>query len=260
MFVLDTPDLEKLGNSTRRTRNFYQVPIVNIDHHANNEGYGQIKLLDPVATSTSEIVFEFIKELDGIEIDEYMATNLLTGIISKTRSFQTQSVTPRSLSIASHLVAQGARREDIVKNLYQNKSLGTLRLWGLVLSKLQYEERLECVWSAITAAEAQIPITDKDLEGVIDELIVNAPEAKQVMILCEEEPHKIRGILSTPPTLDARVLLNGLHPEGSADFTWFTTTGESPETVAKDVLDRIAKYFQTRNGTAPLKTNPSSIL
>jgi nanoRNase/pAp phosphatase (c-di-AMP/oligoRNAs hydrolase) len=253
VFILDTPDLEKLGKLyEENTEFFYQVPIVNIDHHANNEGYGQMKLLDPMATSTSEIIFELIKTLDDMTIDEYMATNLLTGIISKTRSFQTQSVTPRSLSIASHLVAQGARREEIVKNLYQNKSIETLRLWGLVLSKLQYEERLECVWSAITPAEAQKPVTNKDLEGVIDELIVNAPEAKHVMILYEEEPNNVRGLLSTPPTLDARILLNGLKPEGSADFTWFMVTGQPVDAVAKDILHRLENHLSKRNATTVL--------
>lgn len=197
IITVDSRDLNSLGKIFEDNAEFfYHTPMVNIDHHPGNEQFGQVNLVNTIATSVSEIVFELIQHLDsGHLLDEYIATNLLTGIISKTKSFKTSSVTPRSLAIASHLISSGARREDIVKNLYQTKSIQTLQLWGKVLGQLQSDPAHHLVWSTIQEGNFA------DLAAVIDELIISTPEAKNVYIIHEQptanEATKIRAIVYT---------------------------------------------------------------
>lgn len=186
--TIDSRDLNSLGKIfDDNAEFFYHTPIVNIDHHPGNEQFGQVNLVNITATSVSEIVFELIQHLDsGHLLDEYIATNLLTGIISKTKSFKTSSVTPRSLAIASHLISSGARREDIVKNLYQTKSIQTLQLWGKVLGQLQSDSAHRLVWSMVHESDfLQTNTTAADLGAVIDELIISTPEAENVYIVYE---------------------------------------------------------------------------
>lgn len=221
IITLEVPDLPSLGGVyENNTEFFYHTPIVNIDHQPANEHYGQINLVQLTATSISEIIFELIKDWDIL--DEYIATNLLTGIISKTKSFKSNTVTPRSLAIASHLIASGARREEIVRNLYQSKSVSTLKLWGRALSKLQTISSHKIVWAILGSNDfSETQSRPEELDEVIDELIVNTPEAESIFILYPAVD-KVKCLLATPKYIDAFSLFKEFSPTGTADFTYLT--------------------------------------
>lgn len=185
IIVLDTPDLEALGKIyDNDTEFFYQVPIINIDHHSNNEGFGQIDAVELTAIATSEILFNIFSNYSRDLIDEDIATCLLAGIISKTRSFKTQNITPQALSVSSQLISMGARREDIVNQLYRSRSLNVLKLWGRVLARLASDLNNKLVWSVLTQVDFdKTGTTENDLSEVIDELIINIPQAKTVLLI-----------------------------------------------------------------------------
>lgn len=225
IFVLDAPDLDVLGNLYENNMEFfYHTPIVNIDHNPANENFGQINLVDLTATSSSEIIFEMIKDWKENILDEYIATSLLAGIISKTKSFQTTSVTPRSLAIASHLISSGARREEIIRHLYQTKSVETLKLWGRALARLKQDKQNRIVWSVLNEAdfEKSGSSSEEDVLSVIDELIIDAPEAETIIVFFEQAKGNFKAIVSTPPTIDAMKVLKEYNPVGTKDFTRIT--------------------------------------
>jgi len=200
ILVLDTPTLDHLGRiASENAEFFYHTPTINIDHHSSNNRFGNVNLVDVVANSVSEIVFELIKALKHDLMDEQLATTLLTGIMSKTKAFQSQSVTPRSLAVASHLVSAGARRDEIVKNLYQTKSISTLRLWGHALSKLQMTPDKNTVWTAVTQSDLKTAqASPNDAPGVLDELMVNTPGAKYYLLFVEHD-REVEVILNHSP-------------------------------------------------------------
>ncbi|MBU2235825.1 hypothetical protein KKA01_02060, partial [Patescibacteria group bacterium] len=225
IFVLDAPDLDALGKLYEDNMEFfYHTPIVDIDHNPANENFGQINLVDLTATSSSEIIFEMIKDWKENILDEYIATSLLAGIISKTKSFQTTSVTPRSLAIASHLISSGARREEIIRHLYQTKSVETLKLWGRALARLKQDKQNRIVWSVLNEAdfEKSGSSSEEDVLSVIDELIIDAPEAETIIVFFEQAKGNFKAIVSTPPTIDAMKVLKEYNPVGTKDFTRIT--------------------------------------
>lgn len=187
IIVLDVPSLEQLGPLYQDNAEFfYQVPVLNIDHHTENTRYGHTNVVDVVASSVSEILFEILRIIGFQHLDEQVATSLLTGIISKTKVFQNQLVTPRSLAIASHLMSAGARREDIIKHLYQTKTLPTLKLWGRALGRLQTAREGRVVWTTVTADDlAKTETQAEDATGVIDELMTEAAQADATCLFVE---------------------------------------------------------------------------
>jgi len=244
VFMLECPDLESLGKIYENNAEFfYNTPVINIDHSPINEHYGQINLIDLTATSISEIVFELIKGLGENILDEYIATNLLAGIITKTKSFQTISVTPKSLAIASHLVASGARREEIIKNLYQTKTIETLKLWGRALARLKEDYGSRLVWSVLTQEDfKKCGACDRDLTGVIDELIVNIPEAEIISLLYQDN-EKIKALTFTVRAIDGRKLFQSYHPEGDRDFSKITFTEGDFAEAEKSLLNTVKNYY-----------------
>jgi len=246
IIMIDAQDLESAGRIyENNTEFFYHTPIINIDHNPANEHFGQINLVDLVATSTSEIVFELLKNLNKEAIDEYIATNLLAGIISKTRSFQSKAVTPKSLSIASYLIENGARRDEIIKHLYQTKSLATLKLWGRVLARLRTDLAGQIVWSLLNMQDFERSgASEDDLEGVIDELIVNTTGAEVIVLFFERKENEISVIVSTTKVIDGMTLFKEFKPEGTRNFTKFTILEKDLVETEKIVLKRVKEFLQ----------------
>ena len=231
IIVLDTPDLESLGRIyDNNTEFFYQTPIINIDHSSTNEEFGQINFIELTAVSTSEIVFSLFESFGRDLIDENIATCLLTGLIAETKSFKTNNVTPRALMAASALMSLGARREEIVNNLYRSKSLNVLKLWGRVLARLSSTLDNKLIWSTLSAADfLKTSSTEKDLTDVIDELIISIPQAKVIAIIYENQneaasppvqpSNQANLLLYTIKNLDSLSLAKEFNPSGTKSLS-----------------------------------------
>lgn len=241
ILVVDAQALDQLGRIYELNADFfYHTPLINIDNSPANDHFGQVNLINITATSTSEIIFELVQSWGQDLLDEYVATNLLTGMISKTKSFQSGSVTPRSLAIASHLISQGARREEIVKHLYQSKQISTLKLWGRVLATLQSDSEKKIVWSRLQQKDfSAAGSTEQELPDVIDELIINTPDAQNVFILYPTETGAIRGLISTAPYIHAQELFSDLNPKGSDHFARIELEDQPIDAVEETILKRL---------------------
>lgn len=246
--VLDAPSLASLGSLFEANAElFYQVPVVNIDHHPSNDSFGQINYVDLVATSTAEIVLELVRELKPDVLDDAVATNLLTGIITKTRCFRSPSVTPKSLSIASQLIEAGARREDIVRHLYQTHSLTSLKLWGRALARLKEEFRGQFVWTVLNQQDFQKSGADeRALHGVIDELIVNMPRARVILVMYEREDGKICGIAQSDKQIRNLALFKEFHPSGTDEYAELRLDAQGLEQAEQKVVQRVEHYLKSQ--------------
>lgn len=256
VITLDTPDLEFLGKIyDSDTEFFYNTPIINIDHHGSNEEYGQINQVNITAVATSEILFSIFNDYSRDTIDEDIATCLLTGMISKTRSFKTPNVTPTALSSAAQLISMGARREEIVNHLYRSRPLNVLKLWGRVLARLSGELENKIVWSTISKEDfTKTGTRIDDLGEVIDELIVNMPEVKIVVLIYEAEDGKLandeagkyssHALVYSIKNIDSLNIVKELKPEGTKKMAMIKSEKprkELEKEVIKLIKDKLSK-------------------
>ena len=152
IFVLGAKSLEDLGGLyEQNTDLFFETPKINIDNRAENEYFGQINLVDITVTSAAEILAELLQKYEEQLMDQDIATCLLLGIISSTRSFQHVQTTPKAFLKASELVALGARQQEIIKNIYKTKSLPLLKLWGRALARMKILEDEKIVYSILSS-------------------------------------------------------------------------------------------------------------
>lgn len=188
IIALDSPDMATLGDLSKNQADFiYRTTIINIDHNAANESWGQVNLVDLNAVSTTEVLFSFLQGWNKNFIDEPVATSLLSGMIAKTKSFRTQNVTPKTLKTSSELVSLGAKRGEIVSGLWRTQSISNLKLWGRILSRLEQDRERGLVWSMLTESDFLEAGAKSDaIDGVVDELISYAPEAKTVLLAIQK--------------------------------------------------------------------------
>jgi bifunctional oligoribonuclease and PAP phosphatase NrnA len=251
IIVIDTPDLESLGTIYEKEAEFfYQVPVINIDHHAYNEEFGQINLVEITAGATSEILFKFFNEYSSDSIDEGMATCLLAGIISKTKNFKTQNITPQLLSAASKLISLGGQREEIVNKLYRSRTLNVLKLWGRVLARLTSDFNDKLVWSVLTDSDFKKTSTSEDdLPEVIDELIVNIPKAEIISLIYEIDQANGNGqknthaIIYSVKNLNCLEISRPLNPVGTKKMAKIKLSGGIQE-AEKLISETIKKNFE----------------
>jgi phosphoesterase RecJ-like protein len=185
----DAGNLEHLGPVyDQNTEMFFNTPIINIDHHASNTDFGQVNLVDIMGASTTEVLFFLLQEAEKkynkTLITEDIATLLLAGIITDTGSFQHANTSPRSMETAAKLLDLGARQQEIIKNIYKTKKLSTLKLWGIVLSKVQTDPVHRIVWSTISKRNLEESgATAEETGDIIDELLSNAPGAEIIFMI-----------------------------------------------------------------------------
>lgn len=271
IIVLDSPDLERLGNLYDQfTELFYETPIINIDHHPSNDYFGKVSWVDLTATSTAEMLVSLLESLAGANITpntpklltEDVATALLTGIITDTGSFQNANTTPKSFTVAAQLVASGARQQEIIKHIFKTKSLSTLRLWGKVLSNIIEEKNPDFVWSCVSIREINdVSAKSNELTGVIDELLKSAPNVDFALLLSERPKIDETGLLlhgtlrAIMPSVDVSAIATQMGGGGHIKAAAFEIDREgSLDDQVKQVIEKIKKAAKGHTGpTKPLE-------
>lgn len=245
IFVLDSPDFDSLGSVfNKATEFFYNTDIINIDHHSDNEQFGQVNLTNFNAVATSEIVYQLISQLDEKLIDADVATALLTGLITKTKSFKTANVTPKTLEIAGQLINLQADREKIIKSLYRSRTLATLNLWGRVLARLRNNGDQKLVWSLLTENDfIESRADEQDLPEVIDELISFMPEL-EIAVLFYHYKNDIKVLVQTLKNQNALQLTQDFKPQGSKNLVSFSLSDASLAEAEKIVIDNIKEKMK----------------
>ena len=208
--VVDTADLSLLGSLyTDHIDLFSQVPILNIDHHISNTQFGQLQLIDPTAASATEVLYSWFQQVPAMrdKITADMATLLLTGLITDTRSFQNPNTTPHSLEVAAQLLEKGARQQEIIQNIYKTKPLSTLRIWGRALNRIQVDLKDRIVWSAISKEDlAEMEAKSKETHGILDELISTIPDADVHVMFTETEDGGLKASMRSSAVIDSSAL------------------------------------------------------
>lgn len=255
IITVDTAELHQLGKFyEHHPEMFYKVPVINIDHHTSNAEYGTINYVVITASATTEIITPLIQKIEETTeqklMDPDIATLLLAGIITDTGSFQHSNTTPNAFAAAAELLDAGARQQEIIKNVYKTKSLSTLKLWGQVLSKIEYDKEHKFVWSTISQQDLYETGAQMEESGaIIDELLNNAPGAEIVALLKEKQPGLLSGSLrSISPEIDASAMANLFGGGGHKQAAGFKIKDINFDEGVKSVVDTIRREQEKRHG------------
>lgn len=133
-FILDSGSKDRIGKYEEYMDR--SKVVINIDHHLDNNNYGDINLVDPSRASTGEIVYDLIDGL-GLKFNRDIASHLYTAISMDTGRFMYDKVDHRTHEIASMLIQEGIDKDQININLYQNRSMSATKLFIEGLSTMQ---------------------------------------------------------------------------------------------------------------------------
>ncbi|WP_226528531.1 DHH family phosphoesterase [Metabacillus niabensis] len=142
--------------------------LIKIDHHPNDDQYGDIIWVDTSASATSEMIYElYLEGKDaGLRLSKKAAELLYTGIVGDTGRFLFPSTTEKTFQYASALISVGINPTPIYDELYKTKR-NVAKLSGFVLQN----------FSLTSSGAASMKITKEMLK----EYEVTPSEASQLV-------------------------------------------------------------------------------
>jgi phosphoesterase RecJ-like protein len=209
LVVSDCGALERTGSvAERHAALFGRLPRVILDHHASSRDTGENDWIDPGAAATCEMVTLVADRLSVplTEGEGALATALMAGIVMDTATFAHPNATPRTLAVSAALVAAGAPLAEISRRLYRTKPDRQLRLFGLVLGRLESSADGRVAWSTLLDADLAATGTGPEhSEGIID-LLSQSDRAEVVVLFKEQGPLTRISVRTKPGGVDATVL------------------------------------------------------
>jgi phosphoesterase RecJ-like protein len=159
---------------------------VNIDHHHDNSRFGDVNLVVPEASSTSEVLVDVLRRL-GVRLTAEIAEPLYTALVTDTGRFQYANTTPKALRLAADLVEAGADVHKVFQGVYESVQFAKLKLLARALERAQVYEGGRLVVSHLRRDDfGEVGAAEPYSEGIIDYL--RAVEGADMAALIREPP------------------------------------------------------------------------
>lgn len=213
--------------------------VVVIDHHVSNPGYGTVNLVFPEASSSSEIVYDFLCYV-GAPVDSDMATCLYVGIATDTGRFQYSNTSARVFEIAAELVSKGVDVARVSRRVFEEAPLATLRMLGAMLERAAFDESTRTVYSWIDRHDLErFGVHLAETDDYID-VLRRTEEAEITLLVKEVEPGVSKVSLRSLGGIDVAEVARSFGGGGHAMAAGFTV-GEPPAETLALVLDQLRR-------------------
>ncbi|WP_113928448.1 bifunctional oligoribonuclease/PAP phosphatase NrnA [Bacillus sp. P14.5] len=131
------------ANSARICDDRYKLgdKLIKIDHHPNEDPYGDLLWVDTEASSVSEMIYMFYQhgKDKGLQMTDEAARLLYGGIVGDTGRFLYPSTTQRTFDVAGELIRYDFDRNELYNKMYEADPQ-VIKLEGYVLQNYEMLE------------------------------------------------------------------------------------------------------------------------
>jgi phosphoesterase RecJ-like protein len=239
LYVLDCGTLSRLALPIESWEGF----VVNVDHHQDNSRFGDLVLVIPDASSTSEIVCDIARGL-GLEPQPRTATALYAGISFDTGHFRHGSTSADTFACASWLVGLGVDVTDVHEELYERRTPGALRLWARAVSSAATLAGGRAMVSTLTLGDyAAAGAGTDETQGIVESLRTVAGVEVAAIVKEQEHGARVRASLRSS-TLDVSAVA-ALSGGGGHRLAAGFSSDQSPEEVTAWLSSELERRLKT---------------
>ncbi|MFA6549113.1 MAG: bifunctional oligoribonuclease/PAP phosphatase NrnA [Candidatus Margulisiibacteriota bacterium] len=236
--ALDSSDVKRLGEKLPSLE--IGKIIINIDHHPDNTGYGDINYVEK-CSSTAELIYRLAKELKT-HIDLSIAENLYVALITDTGNFRYENTSIETFKMAADLLKAGINTHEITTRIYDTKTIASIRIQGAALSSLEISPDRKAAWVVITRELMEkLGAKSEDLIGLVDR--VRSIEGVEVAILFREEKNEIKINFRSKDRVNVSDVAKHFGGGGHIRAAGAVVPGNMPDVKTK-VTTEVAKYLQ----------------
>jgi phosphoesterase RecJ-like protein len=170
VFILDFNNYKRIDVLGELIRNSTSKKVV-IDHHQKPDTVFDYYFHDENASSTSELIYDFVCGIDSKKaVDKKMANCLYTGIMTDTGSFRFASTTQKTFQVAAALIEAGAQNAAIYASVNDDYTENRLKLLGYcIYEKLVFIPEYKAAYMALSEAELKkFGFKKGDTEGIVN--------------------------------------------------------------------------------------------
>lgn len=157
--------------------------VINIDHHANNPGFGDLDWIDPSVAAVGVMVYRLLLAL-GAEITPAIATHLYVTILTDTGSFHYSNTDAEAFRVCAELVDLGVDPSVVAEAVYENVPRDKVRLLGAALSSLSIDDEGRVASMLLHHETLALSPAKPDTEGIVNH--AKAIEGVAVAMLLKE--------------------------------------------------------------------------
>jgi phosphoesterase RecJ-like protein len=166
IICLDCASLERIGTVSRWFAPSYQ--LLNIDHHATNQGYGTHRYVNVHAAATAQVLYDLLTAL-RMPMTTEMATTLYAGLLTDTGGFRYGNTNARVLEIAHQLVSHGVNAHALAQQLLEKMSPAQMLLLKEAIATLTFGVAQRVAWIVISLAMLKrVVAQDEHTEGLVN--------------------------------------------------------------------------------------------
>ena len=223
VIVMESGDLSRTG-----VAGLDEGFIINIDHHVGNTMFGAVNWFDLSAAACGEMVFDLVREL-GVPLTHDIAVHVYVAILTDTGSFHYSNITPRTFEISRLCIEAGVDPSAVARSVFDSNSLGRLRLFGAVLSRMQLDAsgRLATMYVDQRLA-AECGGTYEDTEGLINQPLT-VKEIQAVVFFKELGPRDWRISMRSKGAVDINAVAKEFGGGGHKNASGCSATGDLPD-------------------------------
>lgn len=231
MATFDCGSLDRLGDlGPAAVAARHAGGLIVLDHHASNDRYGSINVVDPTAAATAVVVRRLAARL-GWGLTREAAICLYTGLVTDTGRFQYSNTTPEVFALAHELSHFDLPIAAMSRQLFEEHRFAYLQLIATCLARAELDPSLRFVATWITAEDCRVHgVTIEETEGLID-LVRRAGEA-EVSCVLKETPEGTRVSLRAVSETDVGAIATRFGGGGHRFAAGFTSRGTVAEVLA----------------------------
>ena len=168
LLALDCANERRLGPDTE-ARDRARL-VIDVDHHHDNNRFGDVNLIVADASSTAEIVRDLLAGL-GVPLNPEIAEALWVGLVTDTGRFSYTNTSSKSLRLAAELVDAGADVHGVFRHVFETVQFAKLKLLARALERAQlYEGGRLLITYLLRDDFADVGAEEPYSEGIIDYL------------------------------------------------------------------------------------------
>jgi phosphoesterase RecJ-like protein len=247
--ILECSDLVRTG-VTGLERYF----VINIDHHPGNTAYGSINWYDENVAACGEMVFDVIEAL-GVPFTHPIATHIYLTILTDTGGFHYSPISARTFEICRRAVEAGVDPTSVARSVFDNNSLGRLRLLGGVINAMELDPtgRLAVLYLDHARAAAAGATYD-DTEGLIN-MPLTVREIEAVAFFKQIDRDHYRVSLRSKGAIDVNDVAKRFGGGGHRNASGFTIAGSYEQIKPAVVNQVLAAMEKARVPATALRAN-----
>lgn len=161
--VLDTGTIDRVSNK----KITLCKELIKIDHHIDNNPYGDIFWVEEHRSSVCEMVARFYEAFaDELKIDSEAATYLYAGLVTDSGRFRFNSVSGDTMRLAGLLLDQGINTDVLFANLYLEE-FDKLKFEAYVYDKMCITENGVAYVYVDRAMQEKFQLTQEDASSAV---------------------------------------------------------------------------------------------